>query len=162
MNMKVILLKEMPKLGKAGEVRQVADGYARNFLIPFGYAEAASESSLKGLASKQAEISARIAREQSQFQKLAEKLAQTPLGFTLKVGEKGRAFGSITAHDIADELNRQGAAVEKGWIELEQGIKTTGEHTVAIRFPNQAEAKINIIVEAEDSTQQVKRVKYIK
>ncbi len=147
--MKVILLKEIPKLGKPGEVKRVADGYAHNFLIPFGYAELASESALKGLTRKQAEISARAAREQTRLRELAEKLRQTPLRFTLNVGAKGQAFGSISAQDIAGELGRQGVNVEKQWIELEQGLKTTGEHGVKIRLPHQIEAVTRVIIEAE-------------
>lgn len=149
MNMKIILLKEFPKLGKPGEVKQVADGYARNFLIPFGYAQLATEPAMKNLTRTQTEISAKIAREQSQFQKLADKLRSTPLRFTLKVGAKGQSFGSITAQDIADELKRQGMAVEKDWIELEQGIKTPGEHAVTIRLPHHIEGEVKVIVEPE-------------
>lgn len=147
--MKVILLKEIPKLGKTGEVKLVSDGYARNFLIPFGYAELATESMMKNIARTQLEISARTAKDQARFRALAEKLAATPLRFAMKIGAKGQAFGSITAQDIADELNRQGMAVEKGWIELEQGIKTTGEHAIAVKLPHGINGELKIDVEAE-------------
>lgn len=147
--MKVILLKEIPKLGKTGEVKHVADGYARNFLIPFGYVELATKPALRGLTRKQAELSGRITKEQAQYQAVAEKLRQTPLRFTLNVGEKGQAFGSVSAQDIARELSKQGMKIEKQWIELEQGIKTTGEHIIPLRFPHQISAEVKVIVEAE-------------
>ncbi len=157
--MKVILLKEIPKLGKPGEVKQVADGYARNFLIPFGYAEPATEPAMKNIARRQTEISSRLAREQAAFQGLAEKLRQTPLRFALKLGKRGQAFGSITAQDIAEKLAEQGITIERDWVELAQGIKATGEHTVVLKLPHGVSGELKIAVEAEDSTQQVKRVK---
>lgn len=144
--MKVILLKEVPKLGKPGEVKHVADGYARNFLIPQKLAELATEAALKNLSRKHAEVAARLRREQAGFEALAEKLRSLELGFTFKVGEKGQAFGSITTQDIVDELARQGIEVEKGWIDLEQGIKATGEYTVNVRLPHQIAATIKVAV----------------
>lgn len=150
--MKVILLKEIPKLGKPGEVKQVADGYARNFLIPFGYAEPATEPAMKNIARRQTEISSRLAREQAAFQGLAEKLRQTPLRFALKLGKRGQAFGSITAQDIAEKLAEQGIKIEKDWIELEHGLKTAGEHTITIKLPHQIEAGIKIEVVPEKPT----------
>jgi len=145
----VILLHEVPKLGKAGEVKNVANGYARNFLIPQKLAEPATETALKNLTRKQVEISARLAREKAGLEELAEKLRSLELRFTLKVGEQGRAFGSITAQDIAEKLTEQGIKIDKGWIELEQGIKTTGEHSVKFKLAHQFEAEVKIVVEAE-------------
>ena len=149
-NMKVILLKEVPKLGKAGEVRQVADGYARNFLFPQGLAEPATDQALKTHARRLTSQKSSGEKERARYQTLAEKLHSTPLRFTLKVGEKGQAFGSVTAQDIADEFAKLGVAVEKDWIELEQGIKTTGEHTVKIRLPHQTEAEMKIEVAPDE------------
>lgn len=147
--MKVILLREVQNVGKAGDVMQVADGFARNFLIPRRLADPATEKALKNLARKQAEIQGQLAKEKAGFEAIAEKLRTIELRFTLKVGEKGQTFGSTTTQDIADELAKQGIKVERDWIELEQGIKATGEHAVKIRLPYQIAAEIKVLVEAE-------------
>lgn len=147
--MKVIIVKEVPKLGKPGEVKSVADGYARNFLIPFGFAEPATESRLSAHLRVQAERAAREAKERARFEVLAEKLKGLTLRLTLKVGEQGQAFGSITAPDIAEELGRQGIALDRRWIELAEPIKATGEHTVTIKLPHQAIAVVKVATEAE-------------
>ena len=145
--MKVILQKEIPTLGKAGEIRNVADGYARNFLIPRGLAEAATESALKDLARKQSDTARHLEREQASFEGMAEKLRSTALSFILKMGEKDQAFGGISSQDIVEKLAEYGINVEKSWIELEQSIKSTGEHNVKIKFPHHVAAEIKIIVE---------------
>lgn len=147
--MKVILRKEVSKLGGAGEVKQVRDGYARNFLIPQGLAEPATEKSLNALSQRLAAHKARGERERSEFQAIAEKLKNTELRFMLKVGEQGQAFGSITAQDIAEKLAEQGIKVEKSWIDLEHGIKTAGEHEVQVKFPHQIVSAVKISIAAD-------------
>lgn len=147
--MKILLIKEVPKLGKAGEIKNVKDGYGRNFLIRRGLAEAATESNMARRAELSAAASRREDRERKEFEAAAQKLRETPLRFTLKIGEKGRAFGSITAQDIAGELSKRGIALDKNWIELEQGIKSAGEHEIKIKFPHKIESKLKIAVEAE-------------
>jgi len=147
--MKVILLQEIQSLGKPGEVKSVADGYARNFLIPKKLAEPATETALKNRTRKQAETSARLAREKTGFEEMAEKLRSLELRFSMKVGEKGQAFGSISVQDIADKLAEQGIKIEKGWIELEQGIKTTGEYSVKLTLPHQIELGVRVVVEPD-------------
>ncbi len=147
--MKVILITEVPKLGKVGEVKTVKDGYARNFLIRQGLAEAATELNLARQVERNTEAARREARERKGFETIAQKLRETPLRFTLKVGEKGQAFGSVTAQDITEELAKHGVALEKSWIELEPGIKTSGEHAVPVKFPHQIMGEVKVIVEAE-------------
>ena len=147
MNMKVILLKETPKLGQAGEVKNVADGYARNFLIPQGFVTPATESRLRVFAARLAETQRREERERAGYADLAEKLQSRQFRFTVKTGARGKAFGSITAQDISDELLKHGMAVEKKWIELESPIKSSGEHRIPIRFPHQITAELTIVVE---------------
>jgi large subunit ribosomal protein L9 len=147
--MRIILRETVPTLGNAGEVKNVADGYARNFLFPRGLADPASESNLRTLNQRLAERTAAEAKGRAGFQTLAGKLSQTALRFALKIGAAGKTFGSITAQDIADELAAQGFAVKKNWIELEHGLKAVGEHSVKVRFPHQIEAEIKVIVETE-------------
>lgn len=147
--MKIILIKEVPKLGKAGEIKNVKDGYGRNFLIRRGLAEAATESNIARQAELSAAAKRREEQERKEFEAMAQKLRETPLRFALKVGEKGQAFGSVTAEDIAKELAKRGTALDKAWIELERGIRTTGEHEVKIKFPHKIESELKITVEAE-------------
>lgn len=148
--MKVILTKEVQYLGKPGEVKQVRDGYARNFLFPRGLAEPATEAKVKTLSQRLMARQSAEAKEGVGYQAIAEKLRATSLRFTLKVGEKGQAFGSVSAQDIAEELARQGITTEKRWIELEQPIKTTGAHTVLIRLPHQIGAEIKVSISSEN------------
>ena len=145
--MKVILLQEIQKLGKAGEVKQVSDGYARNFLIPRGLAEPATASNMKTFASRSSAKAAEKEREETKFENIAKKIQTLKLRFTLKIGDKGRAFGSVTAQDISDELAKHGVRIDKRWIELEQGIKTAGEYGVKLKLPHKIAGEIKIVVE---------------
>lgn len=154
MSMKIILKEAVPKLGNAGEVKNVSDGYARNFLFPRGLAELATPSNLQTLNRRLAALAAAEAKELTGYRELADALSKTPLRFTLKIGVEGQAFGSITAKDIADALARAGVAVQKNWIELASPIKTTGEHRVTINLPHGilAEAQILVTPEADAAT----------
>lgn len=118
-------------------------------MIPKGLAEPATETNLKALNQRLAAKAAHETKERAGYQALAEKLQATLLRFMLKMGEKDQVFGSITAQDIADELAQNGIKIEKSWIELEQGIKTTGEHQVKVKLPHQIIAEIKITVEAK-------------
>ena len=147
--MKVIFIKDIPRVARKNEVKEVADGYARNFLFARGFAKPADDASLKSLAAETYALEKEIAAEHKKYQALAEKLRSAPLYFKTKMGEKGKAFGSITTAKIHDALAKQGIAIEKDWIELDESIKTLGEHTVAIRFPSEITGNLKIIVEAE-------------
>lgn len=146
--MKVILQQEVPKLGHAGDIKEVSDGFARNFLIPRDLALPATPQTIKA---HQVQLKAKAEHETAErkhFEDLAEKLKSTELNFKIKVGEKGQPFGSVSVQDIMEELAKEGIKIEKQWIELEHGIKTTGEHSVKVKFPHQIESEIKIQVEA--------------
>lgn len=147
--MKIVLIKPIPKIGSAGDVKSVSDGYARNFLIPRGLAVPATEENLKRQAGLKTLAEKEAAREREAFIAAAEKLKALELRFTLKVGLKGRSFGSVTMQDLVDELKKHGTVLEREWIELEQGIKTTGEHQVKIKFPHGIHGELKVIVEAK-------------
>ncbi len=148
MNMKVILLKEVPKLGKTGDVKSVSDGYGRNFLLPQGLAELATDSKLASLDRRMAERVNHDERERKQYETLAAKLGEIVLSFTVKVGEKGQAFGSVTREDIIGALKTRGIAIERGWIELEHGIKAVGEQTLTVAFPHNVIGHVKIAIAA--------------
>jgi large subunit ribosomal protein L9 len=142
--MKVILLQDIKNLGKKYDVKDVSDGYARNFLIPRGLAEAATTAALNRIA----EIKSRIAAQKKQLletlEKRKETLAGTTLIFKLKTGEKGEVFGSVSARDIENALSERGIADVK--IELEKPIKELGEHLVGINLGEGIKTKIKVLV----------------
>lgn len=147
--MKVIFLKEVPKIAKAGDVRTVKDGYARNFLIPHGLAAAATDENLEQQEGIKARAAAGQERDEKAMRALSERLQATPLTFTLKVGAKGQAFGSVTAENIADELAKQGVHIDTAWLELEHGLKTTGEHVIPVKLPHHITGAVTLTIEAE-------------
>lgn len=150
--MKVILSKEVPKLGHTGDVKEVSDGFARNFLLARGLAKPATAVNIQTQQKEQAGQRVLEEKEQASYKKLAEDLQNTELRFNIKVGDKGQAFGSITAQDIAEKLSEDGVKIDRRWIELEHGIKTTGEHGVKVKLPHQIESAVKVVIEAESQT----------
>ena len=146
--MKVILLQDVSKIGRKDEVKEVSEGFARNFLFPKKLAVLATETELKKISVRKENREKESAKEQENYQKIAEQLKKITLNFKLKVGEKGQSFGSVTANDICEALKQNSIEVEKGWIEDEH-IKTTGEKTVKIEFPQGTAGEVKIKVEAE-------------
>lgn len=147
--MKVILLRDIPALGRKNEVKEVSGGYARNFLLPQKFAEPATDAALATLAAKKTREERQKTEEENRYRDAAEKLKDTTLSFKLKMGERGKAFGSVTAQKIADGLKKQGMTVEKDWIMQDESIKAAGEHGVIIRFPHGISAQVKIVVEPE-------------
>ncbi len=147
--MKVVLLQDVPGLGQKNEVKNAAGGYARNFLFPRGLAKPATETTLKELSALKDRQEREKSQEYENFKALAEKLNSLVLTFKVKVGEKGRAFGSVTAVKIRDALKKEGIRVAKEWVVLEEPIKTAGEKTVEVKFPMGVRGKIKVVFEAE-------------
>lgn len=147
--MKVILLDDIAKKGKKFEIKDVRGGYARNFLIPRKLAGLATPQALRQLETRRGAEERRHEAEKKQYEVLAERLRSTTLPFTLKMTESGAAFGSVSAADIERALAEKRIPVEKAWIELEQPIKTTGEHRVKIKFPHGIVGEAQITVRAE-------------
>ena len=149
--MQIILLEKMANLGSLGEVVKVKQGYARNYLIPQGKAKRATEASLKEFESRRAEL------ERAQSDKLAAAEAEKARldGQVLQIGAKagvdGRLFGSVTNHDVADALAKQGYPVHKAQVRMPNGpLKAVGEHqlSVALHTDVIAEITINVVGEA--------------
>jgi len=147
--MKVILLKDVPALGRKNEVKEVSGGYARNFLFPRKLAESATDTSLQSLAAKKAGEEQERAQEEKKYRTAAETLKNTTLSFRVKMGERGRAFGSVGAAKIQEALKKQGVEVDKDWVVLDEPIKTMGEKAISVRFPHGVSGEIKIKVEAE-------------
>jgi large subunit ribosomal protein L9 len=150
-NMKVLLKHDVPKLGKAGQVKNVADGYARNYLIPQGIAVLATPGALKqadALARAEQLRQAQLAADASA---VAEVLKQTTLTFTAHAGEGGKLYGSITSQQIADELMaKAGLEVDKRKIELREPIRSLGTHKVAVHLASELQPELTVNVVAEE------------
>lgn len=150
MTVKVILMKDVKALGKKGDVKEVADGYARNFLFPRSLAMEASAGNMKNLDQEKQVAKHRKDIEEANARELAERLNKVEVLFKVKVGEGGRLFGSITGKEIAEEIRRvSGLAVDKKQIELGEVIKTLGQHTVDIKLYPGVSAKTKVTVEPE-------------
>jgi large subunit ribosomal protein L9 len=146
-----MLLKDIEQLGDAGEIKRVADGYARNYLIPRGLAVLASEGALKQAELLRAAKARRQAKELSEAQALAQALDGQSITFQARAGDSERLYGSITNVNIAEALEENlGHEVDRRKIILEEPIKELGTHAVTIRLATGAEAKVTVIVERED------------
>lgn len=146
--MKVILLKDVPALGSAGVVKEVKEGYARNYLIPRGLAAEATESNLRTLQGRQRAAEDRTRRQQAASEQLASGLERAVIEIPARGGEGGRLFGSVTAQDIADALVRAGFEVGKRQIELHEPIKTAGFFKVPVRVGGGVVARVDVNVVA--------------
>jgi large subunit ribosomal protein L9 len=149
--MKVLLTETVNNLGSAGEVKKVADGYARNFLIPKGLAVPATEGALKQAELRRQAETRRQKREEVKAESLAGTLSQVTLTFQAKAGETDKLYGSITNADIAEALEREtGQAIDKRKVELEEPIRELGSYYVPIKLLPNLAPRITVIVERED------------
>ncbi len=150
--MQVILLDKVVNLGILGEIVKVKDGYARNFLIPSGRARRATEANKAEFAAKRAELEKAAAGKLAEAQAQGEKLSGTTVKLTQKAGVDGRLFGSVTNHDIADELKKQGYQVAKSQVRLPSGpIKTVGDTTVSVALHTDLVVDITVTVYGESA-----------
>ena len=148
--MRVILLQDIKSIGKKGEVKEASAGYARNFLFPKGLAKPATQGALLELEKTKETAVKRSEEETGRLRSLAAHLAKTTLVIKTKIGERGKAFGALTAAKIRDALAHQEKInIEKDWIDLEEPIKQTGEHRVKIKFPHGIEETLRIVIEPE-------------
>jgi large subunit ribosomal protein L9 len=144
---KVILTTDVPKVGKSGEMKQVADGYATNFLIPQKLAVPAAGGAYRAWQHDIASREDKRKREREDAEIAATRIASTTLTMGVKVGEGGKLYGSITSKDIADALARRGIDVDRHKIELDEPLKTLGTYKVAIRVFSGMTPEVTIIVE---------------
>ena len=147
--MQIILLDKVVNLGNLGDVVKVKDGYARNFLIPFGRARRATAAAIKEFEVKRAELEKAAAVKLAEMQAQGEKLGGTTVKLTQKAGVDGRLFGSVTNADIAQEVSKQGFAVSKSQIRLPNAIKTVGDHAVSVALHTDVVVDITVTVYGE-------------
>jgi large subunit ribosomal protein L9 len=145
---KVILRQDIDKLGDAGEVVSVKPGFARNYLLPRGFAYEATAANLRAIEQDKARVEAKGRRDYLEARRRASQLEGVSLTFHAKAGEESKLFGSITTGDIADRLNEQGLdfQIDRRSIELEEPIKTLGVFSVAIRLHAEVKPEVKVWV----------------
>ena len=146
--MKVILKENVESLGKAGDTLKVADGYARNFLIPRGLAIEESSKSMKVLEQEKKTILQKVEKEKKKAELLLEKMKGVTCTISRRVGEQEKLFGSVTTKDIETSLLDQGIEIDRKTIILEEPIKSLGEFPVKIRLQPGMYSEIKVIIVA--------------
>ena len=144
--MEIILRQAVENLGKPGEVVKVKNGYARNYLLPHGLAYEATPGNLKRIQQERDRLEAAENERRGAAQGLAAKLEQVSLTFSARVGEEGKLFGSVTASDIAQQLESQGFHIEKRQIDLHDPIKALGVYRVPVRLHADVKPEIRVWV----------------
>ncbi len=143
---KVILMQDVPKLGAVGTIQDVAPGYARNYLIPQGMASIATAGSIKQVEERQAAEARRIARQEEELRGLSERIQGTRIEIQVRAGEQGRLYGSITGADVAEKLGQAiGEEIDRRKVDLEEPIRSLGEHEVTIRLVGRLTPTITVV-----------------
>lgn len=159
--MKVILLQDVEGLGKAGDLKEVANGYARNYLLPRHVAAAATPALIANRDSRIAAEKRKLDKQTEENQQRAERLGQVTLTFKARVGREGRLYGSITSQDIAEGLRQsEGIVIDRRMIELPNPIRSVGSFMVPVKIAQKLEPKItvNVIDEAQANTPETESV----
>ena len=149
--MEVVFTQDVPNQGRAGEIRRVADGYARNYLIPQGMAEMATREVLKRLHKIKAEGDETRIRETGAMEELAAALNGTSISVNARITPTGRYYGAITSSQIATQLSAvSGREIDRRLIEAGEPIREPGEYDVVLRWPGEIEATVHIVAEVEE------------
>ena len=149
--MKVILQKTVERLGDPGDVADVADGYARNFLIPRGLAVRAEKGAVRHAESLKRAHQTRTKAQKGEFEAIAARIIQTPVVVTARAGEEGKLFGSVTAADIAEALSAEtGVAVDRRDIHLDEPIRSLGTHEVTVHL----HPELDPVITSDDRAQE--------
>jgi len=152
--MKVVFLQDVPTVARAGDVKKVADGYARNYLFPRKLAALATESELRKLDVRQQAEKRREASQDAEARALAQTIEELTVNLKARAGTKNRIYGSITNAAIAKELKRlTGESIDKHAIEIGEPIKELGEHKVAVKLATNVTATLKVVVEAKEEAE---------
>lgn len=144
--MKVILKDEVKNMGNMGQIVEVADGYARNYLVPRGLAVEANTKNIKSLEHQKRVIQEKSKKIRNQAQELSNKMTTMSLVIKAKAGEEGKLFGSVTTMDIAESLKNEGLEIDKKKISLDEPIKRLGSYTVNIKVHPEVTTQVNLQV----------------
>jgi large subunit ribosomal protein L9 len=145
--MKVLLIQDVKKIGKKGEVLEVKEGYARNFLIPNGLGVEASGGALKQVQEGQKAQEKKLAREKEESLQLAAQLEKARVVIKHKAGNEGHLFGSVTSSEIADALKQKGFEVDKKKIILDDPIRLVGVHSAKLKLHHEISASLTVEVQ---------------
>ena len=146
--MRVILKAEVRGLGHSGDIKDVADGYARNYLLPKGLAIEATGGELRLLAQERQSEKTKKDRAHQEALDLAKRLADVTLVFKLKAGDQGKTFGSVTAKEVADALKKEARAeIDKTNVVLREPLRSLGVHTVEVRLLSDVRANVTVAIE---------------
>jgi len=155
--MKVILREDVDKLGRMGDLVNVADGYARNYLLPRNLAALATTKNIKELEHQKRVIADRIKKEKTAAEEEAKKIGAVSVSIPAQVGEEGKLFGSVTSKDIAEAIAAQGFAIDKRKIVLEKPIKEIGTFMVPVKVHHDVTAQVKVeVVKAEEPQAEAK------
>jgi large subunit ribosomal protein L9 len=146
--MKIILQKSVDRLGDPGDVAEVADGYARNYLIPRGLAVRAEKGAVRHAESLKRAHAVRTSAQKGDFEALAARIIQAPVVVTARAGEEGKLFGSVTAADIAEALSSQaGVPIDRRDVHLDEPIRSIGTHEVTVHLHPEVDPVITVDVQ---------------
>ena len=150
--MKILLKEDVEHLGFAGEVRNVAPGYGRNYLLPKNLAVKATPATLKQAESWRRKADTRRAEMRAEYEALSARIKEAVLTFTARAGENGRLYGSITTSQITDELNAKlGTAIDRRRVG-EEALRQLGTHNIVVRLSGDFRPKFKVVIESEDGT----------
>jgi large subunit ribosomal protein L9 len=149
--MKIILQKTVDNLGNPGDIVEVADGYARNYLMPRGLAVKATRGGVKHIESLRRAHAVRVNQAKAEAEQVASRLASTPIKVRAHAGEEGKLFGSVTAADIAEAIDRQtGVRVDRHDVHLEEPIRSVGTHEVRVHLFPEVDPVLTVEVEPSE------------
>jgi len=149
--MEVLLIQDVTGVGKAGEIKRVADGYGRNYLIPKGLAVLSQPGLVRQAEEQRQAREKSVIRETADARVLAERMAQMTLTFQAKAGEQEKLYGSITSGDIVEELAKLlGQEIDRRKVLLDQPIKQLGDHQVTVRLATDVTVDLTVVVEREE------------
>ena len=149
--MKVILKRDVKGLGREGDMKDVKDGYARNFLLPSGAAAVADKGAVANWERHRDQREARDRSVREQAEATAERLRELRLEIPVKAGERGRLFGAVTSHQIGDAINREGIELDRHALHLREPIKALGDYRVDVRLMPGVESVVTVTVVAAES-----------
>ncbi|GAC1327748.1 MAG: 50S ribosomal protein L9 [Chloroflexota bacterium] len=153
MAVKVILRQDVPNLGNSGEVKQVAPGYFRNFLLPRGLAVEATKGQIRSLEANSAVRGKQAARANEQTHALAEQLGALVIRMPVRLGEQGRIYGSVTNKDLAEALDQQAhVTIDRHKIDLPEPLKSVGTHSVPVKLEHGIDAHIHVELVPDEET----------
>jgi len=151
--MKVVLLEDLPGKGKAGEIKEVSKGYARNFLLPRGLALVATSTVIKQVESNLEKEKLEESTDRDKLVELAQQIEGREIRFKARMGDGERLFGSITAADVAEELSQAiGSVIDKKKIDIEKSLRKTGSYEVVVKLASDLNPQITVVIEEEKET----------